>query len=105
MRKPQTLLIDNHEVVVAQIKEGEVLSLRGKDVRIGQVFEVSWAGEVIGTVERRMVTRERKTPGKRYVDARWESPGWVRRRSAGDRSLECYTKSAGIEDLLRAALR
>lgn len=104
MRKPQTLLIDNHEVVVTQTKEGEVVPHRGKDVRVGQTFEVSWGGKVIGSVERRMVTRERKTPGRRYVDARWESPGWVRRRGTGGRALECYTKTEGIEALLRAAL-
>lgn len=105
MRKPQTLLIDNHEVVVTQTKEGEMIPHRGRDVRIGQAFEVSWDDQVIGTVERRMVTRERRTSGRRYVDARWESPGWVRRRSAGGRALECYTKRDGIEALLRAALR
>ena len=105
MRKPQTLLIDGHEVAVTQTSEGEVTSHRGKDVRTGQVFEVSWSGKVIGTVERRMVTRERKTPGRTYVNARWQSPGWVRRHGAGDRPLECYTKRGGIEDLLYAALR
>lgn len=107
MSKPQTLLIGNHEVTVTQIKDGEIVVRKGRDTRIGQAFEVSWNGSVIGTVERRMLTRERKTPGRRYVNARWESPGWVRHHGTSSwsgRGLECSTKREGIESLLRDAL-
>lgn len=103
MRKPQTLLIDGHEVTVTQVKEGKIMTRKGRNSRVGQAFEVSWSGRVIGTVERRMLTRERKTAGRRYVNARWQSPGWVRLHGLG-RALECLTKNEGIERLLRDAL-
>lgn len=33
----------------------------------------------VGTVGRYMATRERGSPRKRYVTARWQSPGWWHR--------------------------
>lgn len=107
MSKPQTLLIDGHEVTVTQVRDGEIVVRNGRNTRLGQAFEVSWNGNVIGAVERRMLTRERKTPGRRYVNARWESPGWVRQCGTSPhsgRGLECSTKREGIESLLRDAL-
>lgn len=37
---------------------------------------VSDDGSIIGTVAQEMATFERRTPGRRYVNARWQSPRW-----------------------------
>lgn len=67
-------------VTIVQTKEGtprEVGSIRSRRlVVINRVWDVIFGGEVIGHIEYRMFTRERRTPGKRYVNARWEVPGW-----------------------------
>jgi hypothetical protein len=69
-------------------------------------YEVVLDGKVIGRVERGMLTRERRTPGKRYVNARWRSPGWRYYTGTGTawgRSLEATSRRDGVERILRHA--
>ncbi|HEX8321603.1 hypothetical protein [Longimicrobium sp.] len=62
-------------------------------------YQVRLDGETIGTVERALLTRERRTPGRRYVNSRWESPGWRYART-GSRSLECTSRRSGVVEVL-----
>lgn len=108
--RTKTETVNGVQVAIVQISEGEVVThspARGggkREVRIGQAFEVradDEQGQVLGVVERRMLTRERKIPGRRYVEARWESPGWVTYgpNSLGSKAMECFTKREGISAL------
>jgi hypothetical protein len=47
-----------------------------KTIQINRVWEVRRGEEVLGTIDYRMVTKERKAKGQRYVLARWSVPGW-----------------------------
>ena len=109
MRKPQTVVIRGEEFTVTQVREGKTITRNGRNTRVGQAFEVSQGGEVLGTVERRMLTRERrKNPTDRFVHSRWESPAWVYYfgpASSTGRGRECYTKSGGIESLAMQSRR
>lgn len=72
------------------------------DVRLSK-FEVLLDGLPIGIVERVMLTRERRTPGRRYVNARWQSPGWRYRPGAtpyGWGGREVPSRREGVERLL-----
>ena len=107
MSKTQTLTVDGHTVIVTCAAQGERVTYRGRrgkkvTTRLGQEFTVALAtGEVLGTVERRMVTRETRTEGRTYVNDRWESPGWRFYPQGGAvRGFECYSKSGGIETLV-----
>ena len=88
------------------MKESNTIEHRGirfsekKNVRLA-TFDVVLDGEVIGQVARRMLTRERRTPGRRYVDARWTSPGWVYIEKGQWRSREVGSRREGVEHLLR----
>lgn len=73
---------------------------RGRDVRLA-TYRVMLDGQEIGRVRRAMLTRERRTPGRRYVDARWQSPGWLYEESGRARGWECASRRDGIEQLLR----
>lgn len=64
-------------VTVTLVREGAIEKIRGRERRVGQVYEVTHDGERLGFAHYRMLTRERRTPGRRYVNARWQSPGWV----------------------------
>lgn len=65
-------------------------------------YDVLLNGVVLGRVGKAMITRERKTPGKRYVNARWYSPGWHYCHHRG-RYFECASRRDGIERLLHDA--
>lgn len=67
-------------VEIDQVKEGEHVTHRGKTIIVGQEFDVYLLGTFIGKVRRSMATRERRTPGRTYVNARWQSPAWQRAR-------------------------
>lgn len=77
--------------------------LEKRVVRVGRVWEASVGGEVIGFVHYRLVTRERRTPGKQYVNARWHSPGWV----AGDDrfSAPSWHEKFSRKDVLESLVR
>lgn len=67
-------------------------------------YEVVLDGTVVGRVERGMLTRERRSAGRRYVNARWTSPGW-RYYAGGDAwglGLECRSRRDGVANVLRA---
>lgn len=108
----QTQTIDGTQIVIVQINRGRIALHPGvragsgkRKSRIGQAYEVrlnNEDGQALGVVERRMLTRERKVTGRRYVEARWESPGWVV-RPAGNywgRARECFTKKEGVATLV-----
>lgn len=68
---------------------------------VGRVYEVKDAeGNVLGYVTRKMFTRERKVAGRRYVTARWESPGWGVSTDRNGRYFEVASKRDGVEDLI-----
>lgn len=70
-------------------------------------YEVVLNGTAIGRVYRAMLTRERRTPGRTYVNARWYSPGWrynsSDQRHWGSRGFEATSRRDGIERLVREA--
>ena len=72
---------------------------KGKDLPM-PTYRVLLDGEMIGTVSRSMITHERRSKGARYVNARWQSPGW-RWSENGAFGLECQTRRDGIKRLLR----
>ena len=57
----------------AAVSSIPVVRLVGKTWDDHPRYEVSYNGEVAGHVEGENPTFERKTPGKRYVNARWQS--------------------------------
>jgi hypothetical protein len=71
-------------------------------VTVGREWRVEVDGVHVGDISYDMVTRERRTPGRTYVNARWESPGW-RHRDPGDfaRWFEGHGKADCIERLVR----
>lgn len=68
--------------VLTQTKAGHKVKHRGirsyevKEITVDREWTVTLDGVVIGRITYSMITRERKTPGRRYVNSRWESPGW-----------------------------
>ncbi len=90
-------------------REGEPVEVgrwEKRMVKVGRVFRVEIDGRMVGRVKYAMVTRERRTPGKRYVNARWQSPGWLYVDGDGDyRYFECYSRKDGVERIIRAAAR
>lgn len=106
--KVTTLEVGGRTATITQTHKGEPTTYHPRSggsqfVTTGQTFTVALDGEIIGTVERAMVTRESRTPGKRYVNARWYSPGWLYRIGpVGEsrRGIESSTKREGIERLV-----
>ncbi len=85
------------EARLVQVKTGRKVSHKGprafeaRNVTIDRVYQVYIGDTLIGEIEYRMLTRERKSKGNRYVNARWQSPGWVYRPDGDSgRSLEAY---------------
>lgn len=68
-------------------------------------YEVLVDGVKVGSVERRMFTREHKSKGNRYVNTRWTSPGWCGRALRGTgRYLEESSRRAALEQVLATHL-
>lgn len=89
-------------IVVTLIEEGRKATIRGTAHLVDRVYQVTDAdGEVVGYVSRRLVNRERRTPGKRYVDARWRVAAWGWSLDQYGRFREVPSKAAGVEGLLR----
>lgn len=65
-------------------------------------YQVLLDGQVIGRVRRALLTRERRTKGRTYVDARWQSPGWVYTREDRryGRAWDALSRKNGVERLL-----
>lgn len=93
-------------VEIRQIEEGTRIEIKNRygdarNVTIDRVWEVILLGEVIGHIRYAMITRERRTPGRRYVNARWQSPGWEYKTPEYHRWWEGYTKRESIERVVR----
>jgi len=76
-------------VTLEQTREGYQIEHRGRRSRekrtitVDRQWYVYLDGELIGQIEYAMLTRETGPAARRYVSARWYSPGW-RYRVAGD---------------------
>ena len=106
------------EVQIVQIAEGHEVEYRGRrsyrprTIRVGRVWHVLYDGEVIGAILYALRTRERRTSGRGYVDARWQSPAWLLIRgekakeatlgyaSAFGRAGEATSKKAAVESIV-----
>lgn len=95
-----------HEAVLTQTRAGDRIEHRGhrsrakKTITVGREWEVSLEGKVIGTVVYRLFSRERRTPGRTYVNARWNSPGWGYRADLLSPTIEAYSKKDAVEKIL-----
>lgn len=105
MQKIQTLTISGYEVAVEHVREGTPTTYGSrhgqKTTKIGDRWHVKHNGKVIGIIERDLVTREQKTPGRMYVNSRWKSPGW--RYGIGEPNYlrqEAYSKKDAIERIM-----
>lgn len=89
-------------VTATLVREGSIETVKGRERRVGQVYEITLDGERIGYAHYRLVTRERRTPGKRYVNARWYSPAWLASQEEGyaPPHREQSSRKAVIESLL-----
>lgn len=95
-----------HAVELTLVEPGEPRRV-GRDrrtVTVGRVWEVRDDGRLIGYVKYDMITRERRTPGRTYVNARWESPGWLRSESRFG-GLEKRSRREAVESLVWAMER
>lgn len=72
---------------------------KGKDIPLPS-YDVLLDGEKIGQVRRAMITHERQTRGNRYVNARWQSPGWRYQVATSPTSWEAFSRTQGIERIL-----
>lgn len=113
--KLTTLTVFGHkiEAILVQTNEGTEREYRGRNssrkrtVTVGREWDVFLPdGTFIGTIRYAMITRERRTGQRTYVDARWQSPGWTYRTPAADGSrnsfngFEGYTKGESVEKLI-----
>jgi hypothetical protein len=72
---------------------------RVEDGRDGPQYEVSVDGVVLGRVRRSRRTWERRTPGRRYVNHRGETPCWRIEGSDGWRTFD--TRHEAVASLIR----
>ncbi|MFC4244330.1 hypothetical protein ACFOYW_13200 [Gryllotalpicola reticulitermitis] len=98
------------EPVLVQIEDGSELEIRNRygerrTVRVGREWELRVGDEVVGHISYAMLTRERRSPGKRYVNARWQSPGWRYRESGDHHWLERPSRKECVESLMWALSR
>lgn len=56
---------------------------------------------IIGYIAHDLLTRERRTPGRCYVNARWQSPGWTYRTSRNSYAFETSSRVEAVRALLR----
>ncbi len=108
---------DTVEVVLVQTEEGRPERYRGHNSRrlvtvtVDREWDVFFEGEYVGSVLYSMLTRERRSGQRTYVDSRWRSPGWTSTcpRHDGSRSYlrgtESDTRSEAIVRLVRDAKR
>lgn len=95
------------EPVVTLVEAGHSVQHRGRrrgnarTVTIDRVYEVTLDGAVFGYVGYAMRTREHRTPGRRYVNSRWQSPGWAYGPSKSWQSIGADSLKNGVERLVR----
>ncbi|AXQ68813.1 hypothetical protein HOU00_gp312 [Caulobacter phage CcrPW] len=58
----------------------EVFGRRKRQRRRLNAYDIIHDGVVIGTVRERLVTFENRSPGKMYVNYRWQNPRWFAER-------------------------
>lgn len=88
-----------------EVQTGRYGSRRTVKLKAYDVFAPD--GDLIGVVYQDMHTFERRTPGRVYVNSRWQSPRWFQylgtdRYGYGHRRLDHETRKWALEDLLRA---
>ena len=90
-----------HTLELVKVADARTASYKGKEIDL-PAWDVVLDGEVIGRVRKAMITRERRSPGKRYVNARWQSPGWryYRPGMVSSNGLECQSRTHGVERIL-----
>jgi hypothetical protein len=102
------------EPTLVQTSEGYAKEIKSKygqkrTVKIDRKWNVFEGEELIGTISYGMITRERKSPGKMYVNARWQSPGWTYREATHvglpSRSVEGSSKKNCVDRLMYWAER
>lgn len=98
--------IEPYELVLVSIgRDHEYPMPRGgkRTVKIDRVWHVMLGMEIIGTVRYEMVTHEQRTPGRRYVNKRWQVPAY--RWSMGDkrygRALEADSRKWAVDSIIR----
>lgn len=106
------------DIQVVQVTDGEPVEYSGKrfakkTIKVGRIWQVLYDGEVIGAILYTLITREQRTPGRRYVNSRWKSPGWQyttdaekaknansQYSSAFHRAGEAYSKKDAVENIV-----
>lgn len=96
------------ELTITQTAPGARRTLRRRSgtsyfTTIGREWRVELDGHLLGFVRYEMVEHERRTEGRRYVDDRWESPGWTYTVGGGFGRLHAATKADAIRCLERYA--
>lgn len=74
-----------------------------RTVMVDREWEVYLDGTMIGSIRYGLITRERRTPGRTYVNARWSSPGWTYAYPSDpgyQRWLEGFSKAESVRYLL-----
>lgn len=100
------------EPVATLTEPGEPYEHRGRyskrTVQINRRWIVQADGETIGFIRYTLITHERRTPGKMYVNSRWQSPGWQWLPGTDPLRARWFTgdtKKYCIEHLVREASR
>lgn len=93
-------------IEITQIREGIPYWTKSKygvrkKVMIERYWTVSRDGVMLGGIRYALITRERRSPGRRYVNARWNSPGWEWCQDGHHYWGEESTKKRCIEVLTR----
>lgn len=90
---------DTFDVVLVQTEEGRPEQYRGHNsnryvtVTVDRAWDVFFEGEYVGSVQYSMLTRERRSGQRTYVNSRWHSPGWT----------STYPRHDGSRSYLRGA--
>lgn len=102
-------------VTVELVEDGKWVEHSGKRswsgkkrIRVDRLWVVKKDGKIVGAIAYRMMTREQRTPGRRYVNSRWQSPGFESWNTTEMPTLysgpsykrEAFSKSDAIENIL-----
>lgn len=96
-------------VEIVEVKPGRKVSRRSRTGRVSTVmidrmWRVDVDGKPVGFVYYEMVTHERRTEGRRYVNDRWDSPGWTHRTEEfSGPKFHAATKTEAVATLVRWA--
>lgn len=96
------------DVELVQTRAGQKIEITNKwgekrSVTVGREWDVFRGGVRLGAVRYEMVTRERRSPGLRYVHARWQSPGWRYKPEGLGFWQESPSKKAAVESIVSRA--